>query len=263
MPTQGLPSYAAPPVVEVVCGVTFDAVPGFDVPLVGRFWADKLPSFVAGGDQVPLAPELEVLGRGPGVVYMGSAFPMPRSWLISPEGNKVVQIQRDRLLCNWRKTEERHEYPRFDAVSGFFRDTLRDFETFVEMNCKQRIVPRQFELTYVNHLAVSKEKATQVGDIGGTLPDVAWRRTAGRWLPEPEDAEFNFLFLLPDDAGRLRVKVQTAQLLKDRASVVVLDLTARGFGADRDAWFELAHTWIVKGFEDMVSPEMNPTWGKK
>ena len=262
--TQSLPTYKKPPVVEVVCGVTFDPIPDFTVPLVGKFWMEVLGGFKVAGERPPLANQIEVLDRGAGVTLFGDLFlPMPRVWLENPTGNQIVQIQRDRFLCNWRKTEAAHEYPRFGMVNGFFKEKLAEFEAFVGRTCGQKVVPRQFELTYVNHLASTPEGSNNAGNIGTLLPDFSWRKNASRFLPEPEDADLNLAFLLPDKAGRLRAKVQTAQLVKGRAQIVLLDLTARGFSPDREKWFELAHTWIVKGFEDLTSSTMNAAWEKQ
>jgi uncharacterized protein (TIGR04255 family) len=249
-------------VVEVVCGVTFDPVPGFTVPLVGKLWTDHLPEFKVECEQPPLARQFELLGHGPGVTLsVDHNLPMPRVWFVNGMGNQLVQVQRDRFLWNWRKTEVAHEYPHFVKVNGFFKEQIVVFESFIEKQCGRELVPRQYELTYVNHIT---GKSGQAGEVGNLLPDFSWRESGTeRWLPDPEDVDLNLAFLLPGHAGRLRVKVQTAQQARDRSPVILLDLTARGFIDNRDDWFDLAHTWIVKGFEDLVAPAMNSVWGKR
>jgi uncharacterized protein (TIGR04255 family) len=262
--TPTLPTYETPPVVEVVCGVTFDPVPGFTVPLVGKLWRDHLPDFKVEGEQPPLAPQFEVLERGGVTFSFDPNLPMPRVWFVNDRSNQLIQIQRDRFLCNWRKTETDHEYPRFAKVSGFFKQQIAVFESFIRENCDRELVPRQYELTYLNHLAAETRASARAGNIGRLLPDFAWRNaSAGRWLPDPEDVDLNLAFLLPNEAGRLRVKVQTAQLARERTRVILLDLTARGFSGNRDEWFDVAHTWIVKGFEDLASPAAENIWGKR
>lgn len=103
----------APPIVEVACGFAFEPLDGFDVFHLGRFWgelADEYPGRQAQPaiGAVPLRPLDELQLRG---------------WFESADRTNLVQLQHDRLICNWRRGDS--AYPRFrtrgDAVG--LRDT--------------------------------------------------------------------------------------------------------------------------------------------
>lgn len=259
MSNSPLPSFATPPVIEVVSGVLFDPLPALTGPLVGRFWSEHLAGFHGPPTEAPsLPPQIELHGQfPPGAQFMTDPPPGPRFWFVSDEQDRVVQVQKDRLLCNWRKTEARHAYPRFASVYSFFSDQLGLFGSFVSKRLAVELVPRQYELTYVNHVPDGVPAA--VGDV---LPDVAWRRTPGRWLGAPENVEAEWAFLLPNELGRLRVRAQTALLARGNKPVLILELTARGFAENRDEWFRTAHEWIVRGFADLISDSTAAGWGK-
>jgi uncharacterized protein (TIGR04255 family) len=263
MDSPNLPNYGKPPVVEVVSGVMFDPIPGFKLPLVGKFWSEALLDFPVVDEQPPLAPVMEILGRGPGVMFIAEPAPVPRVWFTSRNKDQVIQVQRDRFLCNWRKVSPDHEYPRFRKVFEFFETKLASFEQFIRTDCNASPIPRQYELSYVNHLDSTPDGPIVLGDIGRLLPDLSWRKQGSRWLPDPEDLDLSLAFLLPKSAGRLRVRLQTGLRVPDQSSIMALEITARGLLEDRTKWFELAHEWIVKAFEDLVSPDMNAAWRKQ
>jgi uncharacterized protein (TIGR04255 family) len=55
---------------------------------------------------------------------------------------------------------------------------------------------------------------------------------------------------------------------RDQKVILSLTLTARGApaGTSTDeimAWFDLAHQWIVKGFDELTGPKMHEIWKKK
>jgi uncharacterized protein (TIGR04255 family) len=264
MTTPNLPTYGEPPVVEVVSGVMFDPIPGFKVPLIGKFWSSALPDFPKVEEQPPLAPTIEILGRGPGLMFVSDAMPaMPRTWFVNGQGDQIVQLQRDRFLCNWRKTSPSHAYPRYGQVIDFFEKKLSAFQDFIDQECGVALVPRQYELTYVNHLERGPDGVFSLGALGRLLPDLSWRNLEDRWLPTPEDIGATLAFPLPQNAGRLRVRIQSGMHVPANNPVLALEITARGYLEDRPKWFNLAHIWIVKAFEDLTSQEMNTVWSKQ
>jgi uncharacterized protein (TIGR04255 family) len=263
METPKLPTYGKPPIIEVVSGVMFDPLPTFRLPLVGKFWIEQLSDFQSVEEQPPLAPTVELLGRDRGLMFVAEPFPMPRVWFANARRDQVIQVQRDRFLCNWRKVAPSHEYPRFTQVIEFFYAKLGAYEQFLAEQCKQPPVSRQYELTYVNHIDVVASGAEPLEEIGKLLPDFSWRGNGSRWLPAPEDFDVGLAFLLPDNAGRLRVRLNTGRRMYDQKSVIVLEITARGHLDDREKWFALAHVWIVKAFEDLVSASMDGVWEKR
>lgn len=263
MPEPTLPSFTSPPLIEVISGVVFDPLLELTGAAVGQFWLNQRKTF-------PKRPiELEPLGTlfelvelqggrrpAPGSVLANEPLPGSRYLLENVDGTQLVQVQRDRFVCNWRRHAPNHAYPRFDALYGFFKTQHAELKRFIEEELAAQLTPRHYELVYVNHIPLNA-----ASELGLLLPDAAWRTTP-RWLAAPEAVDTALTFAMPEKAGRLRVRAQTAEILQTKQSVVVLELTARGFLDERDRWFNLAHEWIVRAFADLLSPELATTLGR-
>jgi uncharacterized protein (TIGR04255 family) len=258
---EPLPSFRDPPVVEVVCSAGFSPVPGLTVGHFGRFW-DLLDRrlFPACQEQVPLSQAIEAIGSQVPVATLELAVVPPRLWFISASTDEIVQVQRDRFLCNWRRVAQDHAYPRYDAVSGSFFERFTRYREFVRAETGNEIAFTQFELTYINHIAYDSV-AQGFGGVGAFLPDLCWR-SMQRFLPAPSGLEARLSFDLPDTRTRLHCKVNTGRRKDDGTPVIILDMTARGIGDDLTAWFALAHAWIVRGFADLTSSAAHERWGR-
>lgn len=260
-----LVDFERPPVVEVVCGVAFSALPRFTVAHLGRLWAELGPEFSEAAEHPPLGTVFESFDPPPETEPAIRVQPelMPRVWFVSEQQDRVVQVQRDRLLCNWRKLAPEHAYPRYDWVISNFESRLQQFEWFCSEQCGAAPSYTQYELAYINHV-VSGEGWAGLAEVGAVLPDCAWREDAGRFLPPPEGIDWALSFVLPEKKGRLRLHVRSGERQLDRQPVLMMELTARGFEPDRVAWFELAHEWIVRGFADLTATGVQESvWRKK
>lgn len=101
-------TYTKPPVIEVVLSAQFARIPGFNSCHLGGL--QKI--FAAGGykayeEHPPLQASYEQFG-----IQLMQMFPMgfeqitdfvPRVWFKTPDDAFVVQIQPNRIICNWRK----------------------------------------------------------------------------------------------------------------------------------------------------------------
>lgn len=54
---------------------------------------------------------------------------LPRTWLISPDGTRLIQLQGDRISLNWRRAGEAGAYPRYATLRREFR---RHFKTLAQ-----------------------------------------------------------------------------------------------------------------------------------
>lgn len=192
--------------------------------------------------------------------YVGE-LPPPRVWLESGDGNRLIQVQRDRFLHNWKKERDTDIYPHYDHVIGNFRTCLATFEEFLEDRKFEKIDPIQYELTYINHI-LKGEGWDIPDDIGNIFPDFSRRKSEKRFLPSPETINWQTSFVFPERAGRLRVSIRLGERKSDRLPIILLELTARGIGADRSrssmwSWFDMAHEWIVCGFTDLTAENMH------
>lgn len=213
-------------------------------------------------EQVPLGQVVESFGSDlPPTMIELSMVPTPRLWFISASNDEIVQIQRDRFLCNWRKTSSEHAYPRYEAVSTSFFERLESFRGFLREQMAAELTFTQFEITYINHVAGgSAEQA--FADIGNFLPDLCWR-SEKRFLPAPSGVDAKYSFDLPDGRTRLHSKVNTGRRKDNGNPVLILDMTARGVGPDLAVWFATAHEWIVRGFTDLTSHTAHQQWGRE
>lgn len=258
--------YEDPPVVEVVCGVLFKPNPKLTVAHVGRLWEALGDGF----DQVQEVPPLvSFIERFDGqlegkTVNDGLAtLVMPRVWFVSGKGDHLVQFQRDRFLCNWRKLAPEHKYPDYDWVIGEFYKQLTQFEEFYRRELGSPPSYIQYELTYINHI-LAGAGWSDLGDLGAVLPDCAWRKQDGRFLPAPQGLDWRLTFDLPEQQGRLHVHAANGERERDNQKLLLLDLTARGFGDDLHKWFDLAREWIVRGFTDLTGSSIQKSvWRRK
>ena len=248
-----LPEYETPPVIEVVCGIQFVPINTLTIAHLGRWWSRVANDFPTCREVPPLIPIIERFDveQGPALDEIGP-LPLPRLWLINGKGDQLVQLQKDRFLFNWRKISEEHIYPRYSFVRSSFDRYREDFVAFLQETTQQNLNPIQYELTYINHIPEGPHSWLKPTDIGKILPEVIWQPKQGRFLPEPERIEFQADFILPNRVGRLHVRARNVRRKSDNLGVILLEITARGFGGEIDKWFGLAHEWIVQGFTDLT-----------
>lgn len=263
--------YATPPVIEVVCAVTFSPLHGFKAVHLGEFWGELKSEFPRVEEHSPIAGALEQFGAvmpppSPQLAFVETP-PLPRIWFVDEAGNGIIQIQRDTLIHNWRRLSATDVYPRFRVVIEEFKRHLEHFRSFLDQRSLGSIEPVQCELTYVNHIPQGA-LWSQAEDVGKLFPDFAWRNKKARFLPVYEAMNWRTAFRLPENSGRLHVSLNSAIKREGQEPVLILELKARGLGqrgyAELSDWFDLAHEWIVRGFADLTSEQaQTQLWGLK
>jgi uncharacterized protein (TIGR04255 family) len=266
---SSLPDYENPPVSEVVFGIQFKELAKLQVPHIGAFWErigrvefpecqemPPLPHIVEDYDKLPHRSAILSIEKF-------DRPPLPRIFFISKEKNRLIQVQRDRLLQNWRKLEVGAEYPRYDCLFPQFVELWRVFSDFVKGLSVGSLEPDQYELTYVNHIAKG-DGWEDWRDIERIFPDIQCK-VEGHFLPVPQEITWHRTYGFPNDSGRLHVFMQHALAQEMKQEVLVLNLTARGFSSnDMGGWFDMAHEWIVRGFTDLTGPEIQKSiWKRK
>lgn len=257
-----LPTYDAPPLVEVVFGRQFEPLP-LTAAHTGLLWETLgRAAYPTVHEQPPLPSMVEHLDdQAASVLDVGEVFTWPRLWFTSRDQDSLIQLQRDRFLINWRAGAQ--PYPRYAALFPRFEAVWSTFREFVRAELDLSPSLRQYELTYVNHIPWAPSWQDLATALRATFPDFAWR-VDGRFLASPEGGEIRLAFRLPDEAGRLHVRVRDGRRMADGARLFILELTARGFLPDAVAWFDAAHAWIVRGFADLTSREMQEnTWQRR
>ena len=263
--SKHFPDFNNPPVIEVVCGVHFKSINNLLAPHFGLLWEKFKTDYPSCQEVAPLAPVIEQFEeeRKIGLDFQ-EVPPLPRIWFIHKSDNGIIQVQRDRFLHNWRKVQPEDEYPRYPKVIELFKSMLSQFESFLHENKFEKLVPLQYEMTYINHIWEG-EGWSNLLEIGKVLPDHSFRQNSKRFLPEPERLNWGTSFLLPDKAGRMHVTIRNGKRRDDGKPMIVLDLTVRGIGKEgMEAWFDLAREWIVCGFADLTGDEIQKTiWGRR
>jgi len=273
--TAPLPDYAKPPLIEVVLSIQFDALQGLGFSQLGLLWAEYKGRFPKTEEHPPLPPVTETFGlrldQKVDVTFeMLEAPPAPRLWFMTDTGDKLIQVQKDRFIHNWRKLGEDHEYPRYTHVREVFVTELNAFQDFLRREKIGEFVPNQCEVTYVNHLecGFGWERHGQVDKAIAVWSS----HLSDDFLPEPENVKFAVRYVIQDDqgnaAGRLHVSLQPANRLTDRKAIIALELTARGRplkeGIEGALQFlDLGHEWIVRGFTSITTTEMHEIWGRR
>src|SRR2546423_711592 len=135
MPTTteptALPSFEEPPVNEVICGIMFEPIAGMLAPHLGLLWDKFRAEYPTCKEVDPLIPVVERFG-GEEKAEPDFTVPfLPRIWFVSKDENAIVQVQRDRLLHNWRKVRPTDAYPRYSVVKEKFTHRCKEFHAFL------------------------------------------------------------------------------------------------------------------------------------
>ena len=266
------PNYKNPPVVETILGVQFDPVPKLTNAHLGAFWK-TLDSNVWSRDiqdVPPLEPAFEKFVEqgqwgGFGLNLRLTQDPSSRLQIKNSNADRMIQVQNERIHFNWLGLDG-GTYVRYPALRDGFRDTLHQFQRFLEDEGLGVIRPNQWEVTYVNHIPKGTvwnrvDDWHFCGLIGNipTYPD----------LIEAENFRGDWHFVIPNQRGRLHIEWKHARRsVSDRQEIVVLNLTARGplkpEGAGVDEiliGIDLGRKTIVQTFVRIMSDEANAFWG--
>jgi uncharacterized protein (TIGR04255 family) len=263
--SSSLPEYRNPPVEEVVCGLLFQPIKEFLVPHFGLLWEKFKREYPRCQHVDPLMPVIES-PTGPQPEEIISEVPLPRIWFLHDDG-RIIQLQRDRFLHNWRKLKPTDEYPRYRTVFKMFRTHFSTFQEFLNEHQLGDIIVRQCEMTYVNVIPQGEGWET-VEDTQKVFPDFSAGSRKDLFLPAPAAVNWQTSFSLPDNAGRLHMNIQSARRLADNRRAFRFEITARGIGTDKSldgmqTWFDLAHEWIVRGFADYTGVDIQRNiWGR-
>lgn len=253
------PSYDSPPLNEVSIGLQFQPLERLKIPHFGLFWERIQKQF----------PNVE---HAPPIIGKNSEpsewLPLPRVWFIDKSDTQLLQLQADRLNFNWRSREGADPYPRFKTIEPQFFDLLNTFGRFLADTDIGVILPTSAELTYINILEQGREWNT-AEDFPVVFKDLAWGHEKARFLPYPTKMSWAISFALPNQQGTLSARLKPAIRIADAQEIMQLEMVANYPVQDVSLemlapWYELAHEWIVKGFDDLTRPEAQQKfWGRK
>lgn len=259
-----LPEYEHPPVVEVALAVEFERSVNFGALDLGRLaaaWEDIMPN----AEERPLLPRMGI----PTEDLLDTLFEIeetasnpPRLWLQNEVGDRVVQIQHDRLVVNWRKGPLGGPYPRYAAIRGMLQDAWQRLIAACADLGRDEPEPSRCEIQYINHLGLEQ---------GWKSPEdterliVPWNGVEDDGLlPRDHLCAFHLHCHYPEEReGWLEIDGWTGSGSETEA--MTLNLTSRGRALSGDLesaldFLDVAHVWIVRGFTAVTTPEAHAIW---
>ncbi len=264
-----LPSFAKPPVVEVVIGVQFTALPNYSNALAGWYWKTFLePSWSVANEVPRLDDAFEVFddaGRWsakPQLIV--SQAPRPeRLHIANPETGRLIQVQDTRFLLNWRIGANDQTYPTYRVLVNEFCAHLDNFRRFVKESGNAPLELNQWEVTYLNHIPKG-DLWQSVSDWPQLLP---FLKTPGEGARDQflESFRGEWALTLPNKEGRLHIALQHARTsTAPMQEIIFLQLMARGPMITQVIHEDLekGHCAVVKSFAEITSKEAHKNWGR-
>jgi uncharacterized protein (TIGR04255 family) len=256
--------------MEVALAVQFDpgTVTSLDVATFRTSIRSEFPKYEEQPPRPPVEENFEpIIGGIPFQFEVVAAPPMPRFWFLSEEGSRLVQLQSDLLAVNWRSVPEGGDYPRYGNLRSEVGDHFAALDEIVKQEGRPGLRPNWCEVTYINHVTPvgTDENRPRLEDV---LTTIVPPKGEG-FLPPAEDVVVRQRFLIDGDEkprGRLIVEATPAFRNVDRVSIWAISFTShvRAVGEGLDAALEALDTgreWAVRGFGEMISPEMQSQWG--
>jgi uncharacterized protein (TIGR04255 family) len=250
-----LPSFRKPPVVEVAMSIGFMPIAGLQFAALADLrsrWMRDYP----GTEEQPFlesapAPQQTIK------IEFGFGPPPRRLWLLSSGGDRVIQIQRDRLIANWRAVPVSEEaYPRYGALRDEFLRRWSDFEKFIaEQNIAHSIDPQYAEVTYVNAIKNEDEPPLEMSAV------LKMNKEGELWREGIRTTAVNQSWELPD----VQTMLTTAANVDTSAPgcPIVLQITANTHineGRNPVAALDLAHEFVVGTFGVITTDDMQQRW---
>jgi uncharacterized protein (TIGR04255 family) len=258
-----LPSFDAPPLNETVLGVEFTPIQRWSIPYFGLFWDRIRKEYPRCEVKAPLARQdekrpLPVAGQLIELLQQ----PEARCWFYDSTEHRLLQVQPDRFIHNWRRQGTPDVYPRYGKIRSIFERELGRFKEFVDAEGLGSISVDQCEVTYVNHLEQGREWAT-LSDLANVV--TFWNGfPSGHPAPDSIQAVATFM----RDDMRLRLHAQHAIRNADLKEIVVFTLSARGKPRSAQpqdvlGCLDNARAWVVKSFEELTTPAMHKLWKRR
>lgn len=262
LPEGGLPAYDRPPVVEVALAVQLAFGIGYrslDLAEIADRWSDTLPM----ASERPALPPMTLELESHSVAFQLSDDALaPRLWLQNYEGSRLLQLQQDRLVVNWRRLPDGPPYPRYAAIREFLVDAWERL-TGVMGDLERNVPdPSVCEVLYVNRFEDDRHQ-TGGGDMSAIVSP--WTGSmSDDFLPSPSATGIFAHFDLPEGRGWLAIEGQSGGSDQGTRGAG-LNLVSRGRPSSPDLdgvldFMDLAHEWIVRGFTSFTTAGAHQRW---
>lgn len=260
---EGLPDYERPPVVEVALAVQFDPEPQLRQGHLGLYWSEIIGDYPKVRDQQPLEPVNELFDDRSAPTFQLEILdepPLYRAWFGSQDDTRLVQVQSDRFVHNWRQ-QAGDQYPRFSKLHGDFATSLGQFEEVLAGAGVPALTYNHVEVTYINWI-----EADRLGEflVISEPPDLGGYGVG----PKPEEQTYGARYVVQAEGkpiGRLYVRAGSARRPgegdePEHGFLLTLDFRAPiPMGSDPADMAELmsaGRNTIVDSFTRLTRPDM-------
>jgi uncharacterized protein (TIGR04255 family) len=256
-----LPTYARPPVVEVALGVSFRPLAsaldfGALADLRARWHADYPLT-----QQHTTLPPTSFLGHRtfPTIVEVG-AVPI-RVWLLNETQDRLVQVQEDRLVANWRAAGGSGLYPRYEALRSDFDARWDDFQQFMEERAPGGVRPTAVEVTYIN--VVKPEVLSEEPELSDVMRN---QLPIESHLGKPVQASSTYVFDTSKvDGYQSQLNVVSNLDATGTSQSLVVQISALAAVNESKEIFvamDAAHQHVVQFFDEITAESMRELWGR-
>ena len=245
---MGLPTFRRPPVVEVVLGVQFEPLPfgAFHLAQAHSLWRDAYPQ-VEEYAAIPSVPQ--------GGFFIDTGSPSIRYWFINSTNTRLIQIQKDRIVLNWRAQGHTEEYPRYRELRQEIEERFADFGKFAAAQYDAHVKPIATEVSYIN--AIGIDKRVPLDEVLNFVSRPSILHDA------PVEANIQVRFDTSDSSGLVSNLTIGANRDASRdPAPIMLQLSSHseigesGYTAALDA----SHETVVTSFRDITTPSMHASW---
>lgn len=266
--------------------VQFEPPPGLNAAHLGAFWFTEKAAFPKVRAVEPIVTPPEEFGSEgqwlpPALQLAFTNEPNCRLQMSSGDDQWMCQIQRDRIVINWRKHSE--EYPRYSATLDRFHQAWRSWQDALAAMSIGRVTPRQWELTYVNRIAQG-DLWSSPNDWPRVLPGI-W---AGDFAASPnldlQGLQGRWVWQSSTDRARLYIEPKPGRSIgKPPIDLLILSLTARGpvesaesteansatpiqyadMMASIEDGMNIGHALIVSTFDAICSDSAKQQWKRR
>jgi uncharacterized protein (TIGR04255 family) len=268
-----LPDFENPPVVEVALSVQWAPLSKLCTEDLAVYWRDVLGEKWKWKEAAEVPASFEWFGIPQPPNSIGFSFqqfevPPPHRALFFRDDTELVQLQRDRLVRNWRKAGS-EPYPRYEFIRTNFREQFVSLSRFVAERKLGPCLPNQCEVTYVNHIPWGSDGQPPM-DLAAVLS--TWSaKGSDSFLGTPEQVEVAAHYVINTEAGpvgRLHVAASPGVRAGDLQPLLTLTLTARGRPVgegieDVLTFLDLGREHVVRGFASITTPAMHERWGRR
>ncbi len=253
MTGDSLPKFRKPPVIEAYCAVYFRDLMDLNAPHLGAFWEPIRGEFPFTETQPALPPLFMSNPVGTGVLFQSPSMDFPRSWFLSKDKTILIQIQRDRLIVNWRKTDEDSAYPSFDTVKQKFDTVFGLFKSVINTQLAGEIHITGIETGYVNNIVTDKCRINQI------IPALNPQLLINDADCDSSSVNFWSSFEFPKNKGGITIHINTLG-----ANVIRVNIISRWIAEISEVaaqeWLNYAHMRNVTAFAACTSDKMHNVW---